>query len=96
MLIEWPLLGRDIGVVLALAFCFSLGDLGIISLFGSPDFVTHLPENFQNFFFTTLCKSRVNKPPMVAVHLSGKYRARLVSIAADRNYCFNLLVKELG
>jgi thiamine transport system permease protein len=40
LLVEWPLLGRDIGVVLALAFCFSLGDLGIISLFGTQDFVT--------------------------------------------------------
>jgi len=39
-LVEWPLLGRDIGVVLALAFCFSLGDLGIISLFGSTSFTT--------------------------------------------------------
>jgi thiamine transport system permease protein len=39
-LVEWPLLGRDIGVVLALAFCFSLGDLGIISLFGTENFTT--------------------------------------------------------
>ena len=39
-LVEWPLIGRDIGVVLALAFCFSLGDLGIIALFGTPDFTT--------------------------------------------------------
>ena len=39
-LIEWPLLGRDIGVVLALAFCFSLGDLGVIALFGTQDFAT--------------------------------------------------------
>jgi thiamine transport system permease protein len=39
-LVEWPMLGREIGVVLALAFCFSLGDLGIISLFGTEDFVT--------------------------------------------------------
>lgn len=39
-LIEWPLLGRDIGVVLALSFCFSLGDLGVISLFGTQDFAT--------------------------------------------------------
>ncbi|HVW91892.1 MAG TPA: thiamine/thiamine pyrophosphate ABC transporter permease ThiP [Devosia sp.] len=38
--VEWPLIGRDVGVVLALAFCFSLGDLGIISLFGTPDFTT--------------------------------------------------------
>ncbi len=38
--IEWPLLGRDIGVVLALAFCFSLGDLGVISLFGTENFAT--------------------------------------------------------
>ena len=39
-LVEWPLVGRDVGVVLALAFCFSLGDLGVISLFGTPDFTT--------------------------------------------------------
>jgi thiamine transport system permease protein len=39
-LVEWPLLGRDIGVALALAFCFSLGDLGVIALFGTEDFST--------------------------------------------------------
>ncbi len=39
-MIEYPLLGRDIGIVLALAFCFSLGDLGVIALFGTQDFTT--------------------------------------------------------
>jgi thiamine transport system permease protein len=39
-LVEWPLIGRDIGVVLALSFCFSLGDLGVISLFGTENFTT--------------------------------------------------------
>jgi thiamine transport system permease protein len=39
-LVEYPLLGRDIGVALALAFCFSLGDLGVIALFGTEHFVT--------------------------------------------------------
>jgi thiamine transport system permease protein len=39
-LIEWPLLGRDFGVALALTFCFSLGDLGVISLFGTANFKT--------------------------------------------------------
>lgn len=39
-LIEYPLLGKDIGVMLALAFCFSLGDLGVIALFGTQDFQT--------------------------------------------------------
>ncbi len=38
--VEWPLLGREIGIVLALAFSFSLGDLGIISLFGTNEFTT--------------------------------------------------------
>ena len=38
--IEWPLIGREAGVVLALAFCFSLGDLGVIALFGTEDFAT--------------------------------------------------------
>jgi thiamine transport system permease protein len=39
-LVEYPLIGRDIGVMLALAFCFSLGDLGVIALFGTQDFQT--------------------------------------------------------
>ena len=38
--VEYPLLGRDIGLMLALAFCFSLGDLGVIALFGTQDFQT--------------------------------------------------------
>ncbi len=40
MTVEYPLLGKDIGVMLALAFCFSLGDLGVIALFGTQDFQT--------------------------------------------------------
>jgi len=39
-LIERPLLGREIGLALAMAFAFSLGDLGIISLFGTEQFST--------------------------------------------------------
>ncbi len=38
--IELPMFGKEIGLVLALSFCFSLGDLGIISLFGTEDFAT--------------------------------------------------------
>ncbi len=38
--VEWPLLSRDIGLVLALSFCFSLGDLGVIALFDTQSFVT--------------------------------------------------------
>lgn len=38
--IEYPLIGRDLGIMLALAFCFSLGDLGVIALFGTQDFQT--------------------------------------------------------
>ncbi|WP_189426001.1 hypothetical protein [Devosia pacifica] len=38
--IELPLLRREVGVVLALAFCFSFGDLGVIALFGTQDFQT--------------------------------------------------------
>lgn len=38
--IEWPLLAPEAAVVLAIAFCFSLGDLGVIALFGSTDLVT--------------------------------------------------------
>jgi thiamine transport system permease protein len=38
--VEWPLVAPEAGVVVALSFCFSLGDLGVISLFGTQDFVT--------------------------------------------------------
>ena len=38
--VEWPLIGREAGIVVALAFCFSLGDLGVIALFGTQDFAT--------------------------------------------------------
>ncbi len=38
--VEWPLIGREAGIVLALSFCFSLGDLGVIALFGTQDFAT--------------------------------------------------------
>lgn len=38
--VEYPLIARDVGVLLALAFCFSLGDLGVIALFGTQDFQT--------------------------------------------------------
>ena len=40
LLVEWPLMGRETGIALALAFCFSLGDLGIIALFGTSEFST--------------------------------------------------------
>jgi len=38
--VEWPLIAGEVGVVAALAFCFSMGDLGVISLFGTQDFAT--------------------------------------------------------
>lgn len=38
--VEYPYLKSSLGYVFALAFCFSLGDLGIIALFGSDAFST--------------------------------------------------------
>ena len=38
--VEYPYLKASLGYVFALAFCFSLGDLGIIALFGSDEFST--------------------------------------------------------
>jgi len=37
---EFPYLASSLGYVFALSFCFSLGDLGVIALFGSEDFST--------------------------------------------------------
>ncbi|WP_127142409.1 thiamine/thiamine pyrophosphate ABC transporter permease ThiP [Pelagibacterium montanilacus] len=39
-MLEWPLLARPMGYAAALAFVFSLGDLGVISLFGTESFST--------------------------------------------------------
>jgi thiamine transport system permease protein len=39
-LIEWPVLRQDLGYLLALTFCLSLGDLGVIALFGGQGFAT--------------------------------------------------------
>ena len=41
--VEWPLIAPEAGIVVALAFCFSLGDLGVISLFGTEDFAGVAP-----------------------------------------------------
>jgi thiamine transport system permease protein len=38
--IEWPLIAPQCGLAVALAFCFSLGDLGVIAFFGTQDFAT--------------------------------------------------------
>lgn len=38
--VEWPLVRRELGLVSALSFCFSFGDLGVIALFGNRDFTT--------------------------------------------------------
>lgn len=38
--VEWPLLGREAGLTLAMGFGFSLGDLSVISLFGTQNFST--------------------------------------------------------
>jgi thiamine transport system permease protein len=38
--IELPLIRADLGYAAAVAFCLSLGDLGVIALFGTGDFAT--------------------------------------------------------
>jgi thiamine transport system permease protein len=38
--VEWPLVAPEAGLAFALAFCFSLGDLGVIAFFGTQDFAT--------------------------------------------------------
>jgi thiamine transport system permease protein len=64
MAVEYPLLGRDIGVMLALAFCFSLGDLGVIAMFGTQDFQT-LPL----LMFRSLGSYRTNDAAVIAALL---------------------------
>jgi thiamine transport system permease protein len=64
ILVEYPLIGRDIGVMLALSFCFSLGDLGVIALFGTQDFQT-LPL----MMFRALGSYRSNDAAVIAAIL---------------------------
>ena len=47
--IDWPALKSDVTYSAALAFCFSLGDLGVIALFGSEEFRTLPWLLYQNF-----------------------------------------------
>ena len=47
--IDWPTLKSDVTYAAALAFCFSLGDLGVIALFGSEEFRTLPWLLYQNF-----------------------------------------------
>jgi thiamine transport system permease protein len=47
--IDWPALKSDVTYSAALAFCFSLGDLGVIALFGSDEFRTLPWLLYQNF-----------------------------------------------
>lgn len=47
-LIDWPTLRPEIGFVSALSFCLSLGDLGVIALFGNRDFSTLPWMMYQN------------------------------------------------
>ena len=39
-LVDYPAIRAEIGFVAALSFCFSFGDLGVISVFGNRDFST--------------------------------------------------------
>ncbi len=59
--IEWPLVRREAGIVMALAFCFSLGDLGVIALLGTQDFTT-LPL----FMYRALGAYRTNDAGTIA------------------------------
>src|SRR5579863_4792366 len=36
----------------------------------APNFIAHLPEDFQDFFFAAQRVGGVNEPPVIAVHLS--------------------------
>ena len=47
--IDWPVIKSDITYAAALCFCFSLGDLGVIALFGNEDFKTLPWLLYQNF-----------------------------------------------
>ena len=39
-MVDFPAIRAEVGFVAALSFCFSFGDLGVISVFGNRDFST--------------------------------------------------------
>jgi thiamine transport system permease protein len=59
--VELPLIRRELGYVFALGFCFSLGDLSVIALFGTGDFAT-LPW----LMYLSLGSYRTNDAAMIA------------------------------
>ncbi|MCF4099709.1 hypothetical protein [Maritalea mediterranea] len=59
--IEWPLSRREAGYVFALGFTFSLGDVGVIALFGTDEFST-LPW----LMYRALGSYRTNDAALVA------------------------------
>jgi thiamine transport system permease protein len=73
--VEWPLIGSEAGIVVALAFCFSLGDLGVIALFGTQDFAT-LPL----LMVRALGASRTNDAATVAALMLCLTIAALIAI----------------
>ena len=60
-----------------------------------PEFIPYTPKNSKLLLITSDGIGRILKAPMMAVDLAGKYRASLISITANGNDGFHLLLQKL-
>ena len=67
---------------------------GGVCLENHPDLVAHLAENSQLFLLDALRVRRIVETPVVAVHLAGEHRTRLVGVAANRNHGLDILLEK--
>lgn len=77
VLVEWPLLRRPVGLALALCAALAVGDLGVITLFGTPDTAT-LPL----LLYQRLGSYRLEQAAVTALVLLGL--ALLVFVVIER------------
>ncbi len=68
---------------------------GAIGFEDSLNFIADLAKDSQDFLVASNRMSRVNKAPVMAVHLSGKHRANLIGVATDGDNGFDFPVQEL-
>ena len=78
----------------------TLSELGVpqsrrVGFKPAAHFVTDPAEDRQNLLFAARRLRRVNKRPVMPVHLAGKNRAGLVQITADGDDGVNRLVQKL-
>ena len=67
-----------------------------VSLEDAPNLIAHAAEDGKLLLLSAGRMCGVVESPMIAIHLAGEHRARLVSVSADGDDCLHLLLKEFA